>query len=97
MKITEVRVTKLEGTTKLKAFASITFDNCFVISSLKVMDGNNGLFVAMPSQKKGDNYTDVCYPINKEFREELQKAVLQKYNEGTQEFKPVEGEDDLPF
>jgi stage V sporulation protein G len=97
MKITEVRVSKIEGN-KLKAFASITLDSCFVITGLKVMDGNNGLFVAMPSAKVKEEFKDTCYAITKEFREELQKAVLSKYNgEGSQDFKPVEEEDDLPF
>jgi stage V sporulation protein G len=99
MKITEVRISKIEGN-KLKAFASVTFDSCFVVTGIKIMDGNNGLFVAMPSAKVKEEYKDTCYPISKEFREELQKAVLGKYNgEAKQDFTPApdEDSDDLPF
>jgi stage V sporulation protein G len=84
MKITEVRITKLENS-KLKGIGSVTLDSCFVVSGIKVMDGNNGLFVGMPSAKVKEEFKDICYPITKEFREELQKAVLAKYNDGAKE------------
>jgi stage V sporulation protein G len=81
MKITDVRVTKLEGMKNLKAMASITFDDCFVVGGLKVMTGKNGEFISMPSQKnKNDEYKDVCFPVTKEFRQEMIDAIMTKYN-----------------
>ena len=81
MKITQVRVSKWEKD-KIKGFATITLDGCFVVGGLKIMQGSNGLFVAMPSQKKGEEYKDICFPITKEFRQELQSAVLEKFGFG---------------
>ena len=83
MKITDVRVKKLEGGNgKLRGIASVGFDDVFVIHNISIIDGNNGLVVSMPSKKGKDNkYNDICHPITKEFREELNKAILDKYNE----------------
>lgn len=80
MKITEVKITKLDTEGKTKALASITFDNLFVITNIKVIEGTKGLFVAMPSQKKEDSYFDIAFPLTKEFRQEIQDAVIYKYN-----------------
>ena len=80
MKITEVRIT-LRDDGKLRAFASITLDDCFVIRGLKVIDGNSGLFVAMPSRRRPDGtYQDIAHPINNETRDMLEREVLQVYN-----------------
>jgi stage V sporulation protein G len=80
MKITEVRVT-LRDDGKLRAFASITFDDCFVIRGLKVIEGNTGLFIAMPSRRRPDGtYQDIAHPINNETRDMLEREVLQVYN-----------------
>lgn len=80
MKITEVKISKFEGIGKSKALASVTFDGAFVVTGLRVMEGSNGLFVAMPSVKKDDKYVDTAFPVTKEFRKELQDAVLIEYN-----------------
>ena len=83
MKITDVRVriVKKEDS-KLKAVASVTFDECFVVHDIKVIDGNEGPFIAMPSRKTGDGeYKDVAHPIKQETREEIIKAVLSAYEE----------------
>lgn len=81
MRITDIRVKKVEGEGKLKAYVSVTFDDCFVVHNMKVIDGKNGIFVAMPSRKtnKGE-FKDVAHPINSEFRAELQSAVLEAYD-----------------
>jgi stage V sporulation protein G len=80
MKITEVRIT-LRDDGKLRAFASITLENCFVIRGLKVIEGNSGLFVAMPSRRRPDGtYQDIAHPINTETRDMLEREVLQVYN-----------------
>lgn len=80
MKITEVKISRLENGGKCKALASVNFDGAFVVTGLRIMEGSNGLFVSMPSQKREDKYIDIAFPVTKEFREELQKAVLDEYN-----------------
>ena len=79
MKITEVRIALREDD-KLKAFASVTFDDCFVVRGLKIISGNGGMFVAMPSRKKPDgSYQDIAHPINNEMRDELEQTVINEY------------------
>ena len=83
MKITEVKVFPVKkDNEKLKAYASVTFDDCFVVTGIKIVNGSNGLFVAMPSNKGADGeFHDVAFPINKETREFLQDTILKKYND----------------
>ena len=79
MEITEVRVFPVNED-KLKAYATITFDNCFVVRDLKVIQGNNGLFVAMPSKKRKDGtFKDTAHPLNTETREMIEAKVLAEY------------------
>lgn len=79
MEITEVRLT-LREEDRLKAFVSITFDNAFVVRGLKVIDGNTGLFVAMPSRRgKDGTFRDIAHPINNEARTMIEDAVLAQY------------------
>ncbi|HUT83975.1 MAG TPA: septation regulator SpoVG [Thermodesulfobacteriota bacterium] len=80
MEITEAKVFPINEE-KLKAYASITFDNCFVVRNLKVINGNNGLFVAMPSVKRKDGtYQDTAHPLNNEMRKMIETKVLDEYN-----------------
>jgi stage V sporulation protein G len=77
--ITEVRIT-LRNEEKLKAFASITFDDCFVVRGLKVINGSQGYFVSMPSRKRKDgSYQDVAHPINNEMRKKIEDRVLDAF------------------
>jgi stage V sporulation protein G len=77
--ITEVRIT-LRNEEKLKAFASITFDDCFVVRGLKVINGSQGYFVSMPSRKRRDgSYQDVAHPINNEMRKKIEDKVLDAF------------------
>jgi stage V sporulation protein G len=79
MEITEVRLT-LREEDRLKAFVSITFDNAFVVRGLKVIEGNTGLFVAMPSRRRKDGeFRDIAHPINNETRKMIEDAVLSEY------------------
>ncbi|MBW1808211.1 MAG: septation regulator SpoVG [Deltaproteobacteria bacterium] len=79
MEITEVRVFPVSEE-KLKAYATITFDRCFVVRDLKVIQGNNGLFVAMPSKKRKDGtFKDTAHPLNTETREMIEAEVLAEY------------------
>jgi len=83
MNITDVRVriVKKEDS-KLKAVASVTFDDCFVVHDIKVIEGSEGFFIAMPSRKTGEGeYKDVAHPIKTETREELIKVILAAYEE----------------
>jgi len=83
MKVTDVRLRKVNNPdTRMKALASITFDDAFVIHDLRVIDGNNGLFVAMPSKRTVDGeFRDVAHPINSEMRQYIQEAVMKVYDE----------------
>lgn len=82
MQITDVRIRKVEKEGKMKAVVSITIDNEFVIHDIKVIEGEKGLFIAMPSRKSNDGeYRDIAHPINSATRESLQKLILEKYKE----------------
>lgn len=80
MEITDVRIRKCKDKTKLKAYASVTFDDCFVVHSVGIIEGSNGLFVVMPSRKVGENeFKNIAHPIVTSFREKMSKAVLDAY------------------
>ncbi|MBQ9614199.1 MAG: septation regulator SpoVG [Lachnospiraceae bacterium] len=82
MKITDVRVRKIAKVGKMKAVVSITIDNEFVVHDIKVIEGEKGLFIAMPSKKTADGeYRDIAHPINSETRSMLEETILQKYQE----------------
>lgn len=82
MQITDVRVRMKGNDSKMKAIASITIDDVFVIHDIKVIDGEKGMFIAMPSKKAGDGeYKDIAHPINSETRNSIQKIILEKYEE----------------
>lgn len=82
MQITDVRVRKVTKEGKMKAVVSITFDDEFVVHDIKVIEGEKGLFIAMPSRRSVDNeYRDIAHPINPETRERIQKLIFQKYEE----------------
>lgn len=81
MKITEVRIS-LRDDDKLKAFVSITLDNCFVVRGLKIIKGNRGMFVAMPSRKRPDGtFQDLAHPINNETRSWMEEEILTAYRQ----------------
>ena len=83
LKITDIRIRLIPNReSKLKAVASITIDDCFVVHDIKVLEGNQGYFVSMPSRKTPEGeYKDVAHPINTPTREEINKLVLAKYEE----------------
>jgi len=79
VEITEIRVT-LRDEERLKGFANVTFDDAFVIRGMKIIQGNNGYFVSMPSRKRPDGtYQDIAHPVNKEMRELIEQKVLEAY------------------
>ena len=86
MEITHIRIRRVGAEGKLKAYVTVTFDDCFVVHNVKVIEGKNGAFIAMPSRKtKAGDYKDVAHPINSEFRSSLQSKILEAY-----ENEPVE-------
>ena len=80
MQITDVRVRRLTKEGKMKAIVSITIDDVFVIHDIKVIEGEKGLFIAMPSKKATDGeYRDIAHPINSATRDSIQKIIMEKY------------------
>ena len=82
MNITDVRVRKIAKEGKMKAVVSITIDDEFVVHDIKVIEGEKGLFIAMPSRKASDGeYRDIAHPINSQTRDHIQSLILEKYQE----------------
>ncbi|MGM9977463.1 MAG: septation regulator SpoVG [Clostridium sp.] len=80
MEITDVRIRKISNDGKMKAIVSVTFDDEFVVHDIKVIEGQNGLFIAMPSRKTPDGeFKDIAHPINTTTREKIQKSILNAY------------------
>ena len=89
MQITDVRVRKITKEGKMRAIVSITIDDEFVIHDIKVIEGEKGMFIAMPSKKATDGeYRDIAHPINSDTRERIQRVILEKY-----ELAAMEGEE----
>ena len=88
MQVTDVRVRKVESATgkKLKAIVSITLDDEFVVHDIKVIEGDKGLFIAMPSKRSSDGeYRDIAHPINTATRDNIQRVILEYYERAMQE------------
>ena len=94
MQITELRIRKVEGEGKLRAYVTVTFDDCFGVHNVKIIEGKDGLFIAMPSRKTANGeYKDVAHPISPDFRNSLQDKILEEYNAGHIEEGPADGND----
>ena len=82
MEISDIVIRRLSLESKMKAIVSITFDHQFVVHDVKVVEGNNGLFIAMPSRRTPEGeYKDIVHPINSQFRDQISAQVLAKYKE----------------
>ncbi len=80
MEITDIRIRQMTAEAKMKAVVSVTFDNAFVVHDIKIIEGTDKLFIAMPSRKTPDNeFKDIAHPINPEMREALSTSILEKY------------------
>ena len=91
MEITEIRV-HLREEEKLKAFVTVTFDNCFVVRNMKIIEGNKGLILCMPSRKlPNGNYKDVAHPITMDFRKFLESEIMKAYESEAKKGKTVSG------
>lgn len=90
MQITDVRVRKVNKDGKMRAVVSITIDNEFVVHDIKVIDGEKGLFIAMPSRKAMDGeYRDIAHPINSDTRDRIQRVILEQYELAAMESEDV--------
>lgn len=86
MKVTDVRIRKVTTEGKMKAIVSVTFDDEFVVHDIKIIEGQNGLFIAMPSRKMGEgDFRDIAHPINSETRTKIQEAIFSEYEKMEQE------------
>lgn len=91
MQITDVRVRKVTKEGKMRAVVSITIDDVFVVHDIKVIEGEKGLFIAMPSRKASDGeYRDIAHPLNSETRDKIQSLILEKYQEVASESEDEE-------
>ena len=91
MQITDGRVRKVTKEGKMRAVVSITIDDVFVVHDIKVIEGEKGLFIAMPSRKASDGeYRDIAHPINSETRDKIQSLILEKYQEVASESEDEE-------
>ncbi|HHT20310.1 MAG TPA: septation regulator SpoVG [Tissierellia bacterium] len=99
MNITDVRVRKINTEGKMKAVVSITIDECFVVHDIKIIEGNNGRFIAMPSRKVGEgDFRDIAHPIQSETRQQLQDIIFEAYEESLREDQPeviVEADEEI--
>ncbi|SET22853.1 DNA-binding protein SpoVG, cell septation regulator [Natronincola peptidivorans] len=86
MEVTDVRIRKVAAEGKMKAIVSVTFDNEFVVHDIKIIEGQNGLFIAMPSRKMGEgDFRDIAHPINSDTRTKIQEAIFTEYEKVNEE------------
>ncbi len=80
MEITEIKIFPAKGNGRLKAYATVVFDNCFIVRDLKVIEGHKGLFVSMPSRKRKDGtFRDIVHPLNADFRQVIETRIVEEY------------------
>lgn len=79
MKITEVKVYPVQDSGRLKAYATMVFDDAFIIRDLKIIEGDNGLFVSMPSRRRKDGFRDIVHPLNSETRQNVENSIIEEY------------------
>ena len=103
MNITNIKIYRNENReSRAKAFVSFTIDDSFAVTGVSIVEGKFGLFLSMPSRKdeKSENgYRDICYPVSKEARKELEEKILKEYEEKKEDFQsaPESGNDSIPF
>ena len=82
MEITDIKIRRVENQSKMKGIVSVTFDDMFVVHDMKIIEGQNGLFIAMPSRKiPSGEYKDIAHPLNLETRTKISSAIFEKYNQ----------------
>jgi len=94
----DVKIGSIRPEGSIRAYASVNLNDCFAIRNVKVMDSTKGLFVAMPSYKSGNGeYKDICFPVTKEFREQLNNAVIDAYKQALTQSQQQKAADSPPF
>jgi len=90
MQVTDIRIRRIAKEGKMKAIVSITLDDAFVVHDIKVIEGEKGMFIAMPSRRAADGeYRDIAHPINSETRDSIQTLILNKYKESLEEAENI--------
>jgi stage V sporulation protein G len=98
VQITEVRIYLVSNNDKLKAFANVTFDDCFLVGGLRVISGTNGLFVSYPSRKlKNGTFKDIVHPLNNDTRKLIEDKVLAAYEEKLKEPASAAANEEVPY
>lgn len=94
----DVKISSIRPEGNVRAYASINLNDCFAIRNVKVVDSSKGLFIAMPSYKSGNGeYKDICFPVTKDFREQLNNAVIDAYNQALSQSQHQKATDSSPF
>ena len=90
MEITEVKVFSAKDGGRLKAYATVVFDNCFIIRDLKIIEGNKGFFVSMPSRKRKDGtFRDIVHPLNSDTRQKIEQRIILEFNKVAESGEPL--------
>ena len=84
MKITEVKVYPVQDSGRLKAYATMVFDDCFIIRDLKIIEGDNGVFVSMPSRRRKDGFRDIVHPLNSETRKLVEDSIVEEFKKSAE-------------
>ena len=84
MKITEVKVYPVQDSGRLKAYATMVFDDCFIVRDLKIIEGDNGLFVSMPSRRRKDGFRDIVHPLNSETRKLVEDSIVEEFKKSAE-------------
>lgn len=93
MRITDVRIRKVNDEGKMRAVVSVTFDEEFVVHDIKIIEGQNGLFIAMPSRKMGEgDFRDIAHPLTSETRNKIKDAIFEEYNKVIEEMEEAKSE-----
>ncbi|AGA68794.1 uncharacterized protein, involved in the regulation of septum location [Desulfitobacterium dichloroeliminans LMG P-21439] len=94
----DVKIGSIRPEGNVRAYASVNLNDCFAIRNIKVVDSSKGLFIAMPSYKAGNGeYKDICFPVTKEFREQLNNAVIDAYKQALTQSQQQKAADSPPF
>ena len=84
MKITEVKVYPVQDSGRQKAYATMVFDDCFIVRDLKIIEGDNGLFVSMPSRRRKDGFRDIVHPLNSETRKLVEDSIVEEFKKSAE-------------
>jgi stage V sporulation protein G len=84
MKITEVKVYPVQDSGRLKAYATMVFDDCFIVRDLKIIEGDNGLFVSMPSRRRKDGFRDIVHPLNSDTRKLVEDTIVEEFKKSAE-------------